>query len=153
MTAALLLSLWLSSAAVAFDPGAPPLVEPLTIETAAGARHDFKVEVVKDDKVRDRGLMFRQSLPDDGGMLFDYDPPQAISFWMKNTYIPLDILFVDSAGTILNIAANTTPLSLQPLPSSGEVRGVLEVKGGTVARLGVKAGDHVLHRIFEGRAR
>src|SRR5450432_203973 len=143
MSAVLFLSLWLAGTAATFDPGAPPVVEPLTVETAAGVKHDFKVEVVKEDKTRDRGLMFRQSLPDDGGMLFDYDPPQSISFWMKNTYLSLDIIFIDANGAILNITANTTPLSLQPLPSSGEVRGVLEVIAGTTARLGIKPGDHV----------
>ena len=148
MAAVLFLSLWLASAA-AFDPGAPAVTEALTVETAAGAKYPFKVEVVKEETVRNRGLMFRQSLPDDGGMLFDYDPPQAISFWMKNTYIPLDIMFIDAKGMILNIAAETTPLSLQPLPSTGEARGVLEVKGGTCAKLGIKAGDHVHHRLFE----
>lgn len=149
---ALLISLWLSAAAAAFDPGAPPNVEPLTIETATGEKHAFKVEVVKDETARNRGLMFRQSLPDDSGMLFDYDPPQSIAFWMKNTYISLDIIFIDAKGVILNIAANTTPLSLEQLRSAGEVRGVLEVKDGTTARLGVKAGDHVRHRIFAGAA-
>jgi uncharacterized membrane protein (UPF0127 family) len=152
MTALLILSIWLSTTAATFDPGAPPAVEPLTIETAAGVKHIFKVEVVKDDKVRDRGLMFRQSLPDDGGMLFDYDPPQSIAFWMKNTYIPLDIVFIDAKGVILNIAADTTPLSLQQLPSAGEARGVLEVKGGTTARFGIRQGDRVRHRIFEGNS-
>jgi uncharacterized protein len=152
MAALLLLSIWFSAAAVTFDPGAPPAVEPLTVETSAGAKHVFNVEIVKDDKARDRGLMFRQSLPDDGGMLFDYDPPQSIAFWMKNTYISLDIVFIDAKGVILNIAADTTPLSLQQLPSAGAARGVLEVKGGTMARLGIKAGDRVRHRIFEGNA-
>ena len=149
MSLLLFASLWLAGAAATFDPGASPAVEPVTVETAAGVKHIFNVEVVKEVKARDRGLMFRQSLPDDGGMLFDYDPPQAISFWMKNTYIPLDIIFIDAKGEILNIAAETTPLSLQPLPSTGAARGVLEVKGGTCARLGIKAGDHVRYRIFE----
>src|ERR1700682_4907893 len=119
MTALLLLSIWLPAAAATFDPGAPPAVEPLTVETLAGGKHTFNVEVVKDDKDRDRGLMFRQSLPDNGGMLFDYDPPQPIAFWMKNTYISLDIVFIDARGVILNIVADTTPLSLQQLPSAG----------------------------------
>src|ERR1041384_1238525 len=116
MPIVLAMSLWFAGAAATFDPGAPAAVEALSVETAAGAKHEFKVEVVKEEKVRNQGLMFRQSLPDDGGMLFDYDPPQPISFWMKNTYISLDIIFVDVHGVILNIAASTTPLSLQPLP-------------------------------------
>jgi len=152
MSLLLIASLWFAAAAAAFDPGAQPATEVVTVETAAGAKHIFNVEVVKEPKVRDRGLMFRQSLADDGGMLFDYDPPQAISFWMKNTYIPLDIMFIDAKGMILNIAAETTPLSLQPLPSTGEARGVLEVKGGTCAKLSIKAGDHVHHRLFESQA-
>ncbi len=150
MTILLLVSIWISSVAAVFDPVAPAPVESLTIETAAGVRHEFKVEVVKDDRARDRGLMFRQSLPADGGMLFDYDPPQSIAFWMKNTYIPLDIIFIDAKGVILNIAANTTPLSLVQLQSSGAARGILEVNADTMARFGIKAGDHVRHRIFAG---
>ena len=133
-----------------FDPGAPARVESLTIETAAGVKHEFKVEIVKDDQARDRGLMFRQSLPADGGMLFEYDPPQSIAFWMKNTFIPLDIIFIDANGVILNIAANTTPLSLVQLQSSGAARGILEVNADTTARFGIRAGDHVRHRIFTG---
>jgi uncharacterized membrane protein (UPF0127 family) len=153
MSLILFVSLWFAGPAATFDPGAPLPVEVVTVETAAGAKHVFNVEVVKEAKARDRGLMFRQSLPDDGGMLFDYDPPQKISFWMKNTYISLDIIYIDARGTILNIAPATTPLSLQPLPSTGVARGVLELKAGTTARLGIKAGDHVLHRIFESGAR
>ena len=154
MSLVLFVSVWLASvAAASFDPGAPPATEVVTVESAGGATHVFNVEVVKEEKARDRGLMFRQSLADDGGMLFDYDPPQAISFWMKNTYISLDIIFIDAKGTILNIKADTTPLSLQPLPSTGEARGVLELQGGTCARLGIKAGDKVRHRLFEGAAR
>ena len=133
-----------------FDSGAAAPVESLTIETAAGVKHEFKVEVVKDDQARDRGLMFRQSLPTDAGMLFVYDPPQSIAFWMKNTFISLDIIFIDVNGVVLNIAADTTPLSLAPLQSSGAARGILEVNAGITARFGIKAGDHVRHRIFVG---
>jgi uncharacterized membrane protein (UPF0127 family) len=149
MKVVLLVSLWLAGAAAAFDPGAAPPVEPLTIETAAGTKHEFRIEVVKEEKARNRGLMFRHELAEDGGMLFDYGTPQPLSFWMKNTYISLDILYIDARGTILNIAASTTPLSLQPLPSSGPARAALEVRGGTAARLGIKPGDRVRHRIFE----
>ena len=152
MLATLILSVWLSTAAASFDPGAATPRDLLTIETSAGVKHVFKVEVAKQESERNRGLMFRQSLDDDAGMLFDYDPPEEISFWMKNTYISLDIIFIDAGGKILNIAASTTPLSLQHLPSDGEARGVLELKGGTTARLGIKAGDLVRHRIF-GAAR
>jgi len=153
MSMLLFVSLWLAGAAATFDPGAPASTEAVTIEVVGGGKYLFKVEVVKETNARNRGLMFRQSLPDDGGMLFDYDPPQQISFWMKNTYIPLDIIFINARGVILNIAAETTPLSLAPLPSSGEARGILEVKGGTCAKLGIMAGDRVHHRIFESAVR
>jgi uncharacterized membrane protein (UPF0127 family) len=82
-------------------------------------------------------------------MLFDYDPPQPVAFWMKNTFISLDIIFIDGDGRILNIAENTTPLSLERLRSAGEVRGVLEINGGLSAKLGIKPGDKVRHELFE----
>jgi uncharacterized membrane protein (UPF0127 family) len=82
-------------------------------------------------------------------MLFDYDPPQEVAFWMKNTYIPLDIIFIDATGRIIRIAENTTPLSLEPIPSGGVARGVLEIKGGQSAKLGIKAGDRVRHALFD----
>lgn len=82
-------------------------------------------------------------------MLFDYDPPQQIAFWMKNTYIPLDIIFVGADGKIITIAAKTTPLSLEQIPSGGAARGVLEIAGGVSATLGIKVGDRVRHRLFD----
>ncbi len=151
MNMIVVLSLWFAAAAV-FDPGAQPSTEPLLIETASGVKQAFNVEIVKEEKVRTRGLMFRQSMPKDHGMLFDYDPPQQISFWMKNTYISLDIIFIDANGVILNIAEKTTPLSLTTLPSAGPARGILEINGGLSAKLGIKAGDHVRHRIFANAA-
>ena len=144
-----LLYLFVAAAAPAvlsFDQTAK--LERIVIDTKKG-EHVFMVEVVREEKDRNRGLMFRQSLPDNGGMLFDYDPPQEIAFWMKNTYIPLDIVFIDGRGHIITIAENTTPLSLERIPSSGLARGVLEVKGGTSARLGIKIGDVVHHALFD----
>jgi uncharacterized membrane protein (UPF0127 family) len=93
--------------------------------------------------------MFRQSLPENGGMLFDYDPPQEIAFWMKNTYIALDIIFIDASGRIIRIAENTSPLSLERIPSGGVARAVLEINGGMSATLGIKPGDRVHHALFE----
>jgi len=136
------------AAPVVLTPGEAPKLERVAIDTAKGERV-FMVEVVRAEPERNRGLMFRHSLPDDGGMLFDYDPPQEIAFWMKNTFIPLDILFIDAGGRIITIAANTTPLSLERIPSSGAVRGVLEVKGGMAAKLGIKVGDRVRHPWFD----
>ena len=87
--------------------------------------------------------MFRQSLAPDRGMIFPLDPPRAAGFWMKNTLIPLDMIFVRPDGTIANIAENTVPLSLDPVTSVGEVAAVLEIAGGRAAELGIAAGDRV----------
>ncbi|MCE9522816.1 MAG: DUF192 domain-containing protein [Alphaproteobacteria bacterium] len=136
---------------LALAVSAPPQaggLERLTIDTATGTR-TFMVEVVREESDRNRGLMFRRSLAADRGMLFDYDPPQQIAFWMKNTYIPLDIIFVGADGKIITIAAKTTPLSLEQIPSGGAARGVLEIAGGVSATLGIKVGDRVRHRLFD----
>jgi uncharacterized membrane protein (UPF0127 family) len=111
-------------------------------------RHHFAIEVAETPAQVTRGLMFRAELADDAGMLFDYDPPQRVSMWMKNTLIPLDMLFVDERGVIGRIAAWTTPLSLKPIPSGGPVRAVIELKGGITQQLGIKVGDTVVHSIF-----
>jgi len=134
-----LLFIFLAAAPVVVSPSAGPKLERIAVDTAKGERV-FMVEVVREEAERNRGLMFRHSLADDGGMLFGYDPPQQIAFWMKNTFIPLDILFIDATGRVITIAQNTTPLSLEHIPSNGTVRGVLEVKGGTTAKLGIQVG-------------
>jgi uncharacterized membrane protein (UPF0127 family) len=121
--------------------------ERLVIEAAAGERV-FDVEVVREEKDRNRGLMYRKHLARNAGMLFDYDPPQNVAFWMKNTYISLDIIFIDPTGKIITIAAKTTPLSLERIPSHGVARGVLEIKGGLAEKLGIKVGDRVRHALF-----
>ena len=90
-----------------------------------------------------RGLMFRTSLPADGGMLFPFPKPRIASFWMKNTLIPLDMFFIRADGSIANIAANTVPYSEEPVPSDGPVAAVLEIAGGRSAELGIKPGDKV----------
>ena len=115
---------------------------PLTIQSASGT-HRFTVEVARSPEEQSRGLMHRQSLAPDAGMLFLYEVPQPASFWMKNTLIPLDILFIRPDGTIVNIAANTVPLSLEPVPSLEPVSAVLEIAGGRAAELGIKEGDRV----------
>lgn len=122
-------------------------VDLLTVEAAAGAQK-FYVEVVREEVDRNQGLMYRKHLPTDRGMLFDYDPPVVVGFWMKNTYIPLDIIFIAAGGRIIRIAENTTPLSLDHIPSGGKIRGVLEINGGLSAKLGIKVGDQVRHRLF-----
>ncbi len=120
-----------------------------SLEIVAGAeRHRFRVEMAVTPEQHAQGLMWRRKLAADAGMLFDYGQVQLTMMWMKNTYIPLDMLFIAGDGTIVNIARNTEPLSLKAIPSAGPVRGVLEVPAGTVERLGIKAGDRVRHPIF-----
>lgn len=126
-------------------------VSPLTIVTAKGERHAFTVELANTEASRERGLMFRRTMAPDAGMLFDFftEAPQA--FWMKNTYIPLDMLFVRANGEILNIRQRAIPQDESSIASDGPVRAVLELNGGTVARLGIRPGDHVQHAIFSGK--
>ncbi len=139
-----------TSAAAAQDKAQPQLpTEPLRILTATGKTLRFDVEVADTYAERERGLMFRKSVPANGGMLFDFRIPQPVAFWMKNTLIPLDMLFIAEDGRIVNIAANTTPLSTQAIPSDGPIRGVLELRGGRAAELGITAGSLVKHRIFK----
>ena len=122
----------------------------LEIATKTGV-HVFQVELAVNDEQRAQGLMYRKELPEGRGMLFDFQREQDVAFWMKNTYIPLDMIFIRADGRILRIAENTTPLSLQMVPSGGPVRGVLEVIGGSARKLGIAPGDRVAHPFFSGR--
>lgn len=122
-------------------------LETLTIQTAKGPV-SFQVEVMRTDEERARGLMNRAYLPADRGMLFDFKAPQPAMMWMKNTLIPLDMLFIRSNGTIANIAENTEPHSLRTIPSAEPVLGVLEINGGASAKLGIAPGDKVVHPLF-----
>jgi hypothetical protein len=119
----------------------------VTIAAGSG-KHVFHVEIVTTPEQMAQGLMYRKSLAPDAGMLFDYGRPQPASFWMKNTLIPLDMIFIGADGRIVNIHERAVPHSLDPIPSAGPVRAVLEVNGGTASRLGIKPGDRVLHPIF-----
>ncbi|HEX8902963.1 DUF192 domain-containing protein [Vitreimonas sp.] len=123
-------------------------LEQLTVETANGPVH-FTVEIADDERERNQGLMYRRSLADDRGMLFHFQQPEHASFWMRNTMISLDIIFVGTDGRVLNIAGRTTPYSDAPIPSSGLTRGVLEIRGGRAEELGIRPGDRVRHRIFQ----
>ena len=118
---------------------------------SANGEHKFKVEVADDDAERRLGLMYREQLAPNAGMLFDFEEPRPVSMWMKNTLISLDMAFIDEDGVIRRIAAETTPRSLESIPSGAPVLAVLEVDGGTFERLGVKAGDKVRHPLFEHR--
>jgi len=115
---------------------------PLTI-TSAGKKHRFTVEVARSSDEQATGLMNRQTLAPDRGMIFPFDEIRVASFWMKNTLIPLDMVFVRADGTIANIEANTVPLSLEPVYSIEPVAAVLEIAGGRAEELGIKAGDKV----------
>ena len=116
--------------------------EPLVIH-AGGSAYKFEVEIVTTPETRAQGLMFRKSLAANGGMLFIYPGEQPVSFWMKNTLIPLDMLFVKADGSIAHIAHNAVPLDETPIDSGAAVNAVLEVNGGTANALGIKEGDRV----------
>ena len=116
----------------------------LEVVTSKG-RQRFVVEVVDTAESRAKGLMFRTEMAPDHGMLFDFRREEPVWFWMKNTYLPLDMIFARADGTILSIAENTTPLSEAMVPSNGPVRFVLELNAGSAARLGLKAGDRLAH--------
>ena len=122
----------------------------LAIETADGRRHSFEVELALTGAQRAQGLMYRRSLAEDGGMLFLYGGAGVLSMWMKNTPIPLDMMFIAPDGLIVEIAERTVPYSLETISSRFPASAVLEVNGGTVARLGIQPGDRVLHRAFGG---
>lgn len=114
----------------------------LTVTTAGGT-HAFKVEVAATPGEQERGLMFRTAMGTDEGMIFPMDPPRPAAFWMKNTVIPLDIIFIGADHKVLNVAANAVPYNLSPLPSVGDTAGVLELIGGRAAQIGIKPGDTV----------
>ena len=114
----------------------------LLVETGS-SQYRFEVEVADDPIERAEGLMYRQSLADNAGMLFLYPKPQPVEFWMKNTPLSLDIVFVRPNGTIARIAANTTPMSEDRIPSGEPVLAVLEVKAGIMQQLGIAAGDRL----------
>ena len=115
---------------------------PLTI-SSNGRQHRFTVEVARTPEEQAMGLMYRNSLAPDRGMIFPFDSPRPASFWMRNTLIPLDMIFVRQDGSIANIAANTVPYSEEPVTSDGPVAAVLEIPGGRAAELGIKPGDTV----------
>ncbi len=142
---ALALALFLSAA-----PAASQGTERLEIVTRAGV-HVFDVEMAVTPDQRSKGLMFRKELPEGRGMLFDFENETPISMWMKNTYIPLDMIFIRADGRIARIAENTTPHSEAIISSGAPVKGVLEVIAGTAKKFGIAPGDTVAHRIFRGR--
>lgn len=140
-----------STAAAAQDARpAKSQTEPLSIRSKDGT-HRFDVEVMRDDAGRQRGLMFRRTMAPNHGMLFDFERSEPVAMWMKNTYLPLDMLFIRSDGSIAHVAADTEPLSTAVIASSEPVLSVLELNAGTAAKLGIKVGDRVEHPLFQAR--
>ncbi|GIU65909.1 DUF192 domain-containing protein [Candidatus Phycosocius spiralis] len=122
-------------------------VESLSIKTPKGVR-GFKVEVADTARTREIGMMWRTQVPLGTGMLFDFKKPTPATFWMENTLVSLDLIFIRENGIIANIVANAAPLSRDLVPSDGPVLGVLEIGAGEAMRLGIKPGQKVSHRIF-----
>lgn len=136
--------------AVAFEPFralADPSVETLTFVTKTG-EHAFDVEIADTEASRMRGLMRRKTMPQNHGMLFDFKIEEPVSMWMKNTYIPLDMIFVAKDGAVVSIAADTEPLSERIIPSGGAIYAVIELNAGAARRIDLAPGDKVRHRIF-----
>ncbi len=124
------------------------LAEQIVIETDRG-NQAFQVEIAVTPEQRRIGLMHRKALPQNAGMLFDYGTASPATMWMKNTLIPLDMLFIRDDGRISSIAHHTTPLSLEHISSTEPVRAVLEINGGVARQLDIHAGHRVRHRIFD----
>jgi uncharacterized membrane protein (UPF0127 family) len=133
-------------AAVLLAPVGAPASEKGTIvfKTETG-EHSFDIEVMTTVLERAKGLMFRHTLPERSGMLFVYDRPQATTMWMKNTYIPLDMVFIAAGGTVHRIEANTEPFSTALISSEGDIIAVLELNAGEAARIGLKPGDRAIY--------
>lgn len=123
-------------------------MEPLSIQIAEGLHYDFSVEIAGTNRQIMIGLMNRDQMDDDHGMLFLFKQPAERSFWMKNTLIPLDMLFIRSDGTIHKIHENAQPNDLTSIKSDGPVPAVLELNGGLTRKLGIKVGDKVFHDFF-----
>jgi uncharacterized membrane protein (UPF0127 family) len=144
--------LWMSSPAWSDSNKLEPLENfprsQLRIATPDARLHRFDVWIAGTSTRREQGLMFVKSLADDAGMLFIYAAPHQISMWMKNTYIPLDMLFIRANGRVARVAANTTPHSLKTVESGEDVIAVLELKAGTAAKLNIRAGAVVMHTTF-----
>ena len=138
--------------AVILAVGAARAIEQQVVEIATRTGvHVFSIELAATEEERARGLMYRQQLPEEHGMLFDFEREEPVAMWMHDTYIPLDMIFIRGDGRILRIAERTQPLSDRIIPSGGPVRAVLEVAGGTAKRLGIAPGDRIGHPIFSGK--
>ncbi len=144
-------ALWAALAFVILAAAGPAIgagLDTLEIATSSG-QHAFQVEIAANDASRERGLMDRRYMAPDHGMLFEFDRNEPVSFWMKNTYIPLDMIFIAPSGVVTRIVANAEPLSERVIPSGGPCVAVLELNGGTAAAIGLKVGDKVRHPFFK----
>lgn len=117
--------------------------ELLSVTSQGGKVHPFTVELASNDAQREYGLMYRTEMAPDHGMLFDFKTPQRVQMWMENTVLPLDMLFLDAAGTVTHITENAVPYSQTIIDSGGPVTYVVELNGGIVKKLGLAVGDHV----------
>jgi uncharacterized membrane protein (UPF0127 family) len=135
-------------AAPARVPARAGELDSLEIVTSTG-RHAFQVEIASNDATREHGLMDRRYMAPDHGMLFEFDREAPVAFWMKNTYIPLDMIFIAPSGVVTHIAANAEPLSERVIPSGGPSVAVLELDGGMAASIGLKVGDKIRHPFFK----
>lgn len=149
MVVLLVLLLPASAGLVAATDVAPPFDQGRLVIDGTAGRFEFQVELALTPPQRARGLMFRESLADDHGMLFDFGAPQPVAMWMRNTYISLDMVFIRANGVIAKITRDAQPLSDTVLDSGEPVRAVLELKGGVTAKLGIQPGDRVVHPLFK----
>ena len=133
---------------MALAPARASDLEKLEFATSSGV-HAFSVEVMRTPAEQAKGLMFRRYMPDGRGMLFAFNRDEPAAMWMKNTYIPLDMVFVARDGRVVNIAADTEPLSERTIPSGGSAWGVVELNAGAAAKMGLAVGDKVRHPIFD----
>lgn len=132
-------------------PGSPPPLDwahsTLQVVTSTG-NHPFNVEIADTEDKRERGLMYRTQMAADAGMLFIYPYERAVAFWMKNTVLPLDMVFIRADGTVFDVALGAVPYSLQPIPSGGPVLAILEVNAGVANQIGLRRGDKIVHAAF-----
>jgi uncharacterized membrane protein (UPF0127 family) len=145
---ALIVVLMLDGAVAAAEPVVFPR-STLDVVSEDGRRHAFAIELAVTPDQLSQGLMYRRDLPAGTGMLFDFGSPRQVSMWMKNTLIPLDMLFADRTGRVIYVEQYAVPGSLEPRGPSQPVLGVLELPAGTARRLGLKPGDRLVHPMFE----
>lgn len=145
---AFVLAAALAAARPATPAPADPAVDDLSIVTATGPHH-FAVEVMRTREQLERGLMYRRQMAADRGMLFDFGVVQPVTMWMRNTYLPLDMVFIAADGRVVSVKRDAEPLSETTIPSGGDVLGVLEVNAGTAARIGLEPGDRVVDPMFK----